>query len=354
MLSTSITPCHTYFHYNIPNNFPSKHSLHFKKTLVSYTHNYHQQPILSGLFKNANNGCVFYLSKEVYFRQHRCRIKSEEFAPLNQEQERHNNNHVYSQEMYFPDEKEKPHHKEVVKEQEVAVITHLRIRSNRWWASIKAALGQRINLEGIAFFIGILYKYKHLALPHVFVPDIRYIDWNELKKRGFEGVVFDKDNTITMPYSLNLWSPLASSMEQCKSLFGNNIAVFSNSAGLTEYDPDGRKARILERAIGIKVIRHRLKKPAGTAEEIERQFGCKSSRFIMVGDRPFTDIIYGNRNGFLTILTVPLSLSQEPFIVKQVRKLEMVLVNRWSSKGIKPINHWLLPDYQECVKDELL
>lgn len=26
--------------------------------------------------------------------------------------------------------------------------------------------------------------------------------------------------------------------------------------GLAEYDPDGRKARILERAIGIKVIRH--------------------------------------------------------------------------------------------------
>lgn len=86
-------------------------------------------------------------------------------------------------------------------------------------------------MEGIGFSIGILYKDKHLAIPHVFVPDIRYIDWAELKKRGFEGVVFDKDNTITVPYSLNLWSPLASSMEQCKSLFGNNIAVFSNSAG---------------------------------------------------------------------------------------------------------------------------
>jgi len=37
-----------------------------------------------------------------------------------------------------------------------------------------------------------------------------------------------------------------------------------------------------------------------------------------VGDRPFTDIVYGNRNGFLTILTEPLSLAEEPFIVKQV------------------------------------
>lgn len=37
-----------------------------------------------------------------------------------------------------------------------------------------------------------------------------------------------------------------------------------------------------------------------------------------MGDRPFTDIVYGNRNEFLTILTEPLSLAEEPFIVKQV------------------------------------
>ncbi|XP_060209472.1 phosphatidylglycerophosphate phosphatase 1, chloroplastic/mitochondrial-like [Lycium barbarum] len=344
MQSTSVTPWQTCFYY-IPNKFSSNHSLHLhnKKTLV-----------FSSLFSHSNTHSCF------------------------QEQEKHNNNshpdrqkHIFLQEMYSSIENEKPHNRKDDVEQEVAdssgthklqildpprvaVTTHSSIRSNSWWARIKAALGQRINMEGISFSIGIFYKHKHLAIPHVFVQDIRYIDWVELKNRGFEGVVFDKDNTITVPYSLNLWSSLASSMEQCKSLFGNNIAVFSNSAGLAEYDPDDRKAQIVERSIGIKVIRHRLKKPAGTAEEIERQFGCESSRLIMVGDRPFTDIVYGNRNGFLTILTAPLSLSQEPFIVKQVRKLEMALLNRWSRKGVKPISHRLLPDCRQCVKDELL
>ncbi|XP_016473363.1 phosphatidylglycerophosphate phosphatase 1, chloroplastic/mitochondrial isoform X3 [Nicotiana tabacum] len=279
MQSTSVTPWHTCYYY-IPKHFPSNHSLHFhKKTFVFLSHFPHTPT------RCTNNSFVFSSTHSCY-----------------QEQEKHKKNsgpdrlnNIFWQEFYPSVENEKPHQRKDNEEQETAVITRSSIRTNSWWAGFKAALGQRINVEGIACFTGILYKNKNLAIPNVFVPDIRYIDWAELKKRGFEGVVFDKDNTITVPYSLNLWSPLASSIGQCKSLFGDNIAVFSNSAG--------------------------VKKPAGTAEEIERQFGCKSSRLIMVGDRPFTDIVYGNRNGFLTILTAPLSLSQEPLIVRQGRIL---------------------------------
>nr|KYP74058.1 hypothetical protein KK1_006726 [Cajanus cajan] len=220
-----------------------------------------------------------------------------------------------------------------------------------WWVDVKAALGQRINLEGILCSTMVILKDPKLALPHISVPDIRYIDWAELRRKGFKGVVFDKDNTITAPYSLKPWPPLESSLQCCKSEFGHDIAVFSNSAGLHEYDHDGSKARMLESAIGIKVIRHRVKKPAGTAEEIEKHFGCKASQLIMVGDRPFTDVVYGNRNGFLTILTEPLSLAEEPFIVKQVRKLETSFVTYWSRRGLKPLGQKLLPDPKPCVKE---
>ncbi|XP_039028854.1 phosphatidylglycerophosphate phosphatase 1, chloroplastic-like isoform X2 [Hibiscus syriacus] len=191
------------------------------------------------------------------------------------------------------------------------------IFSKMWWTDLRAAVGQRINVEGILFSVRVFVKDRHLALPHVAVRDIRCIDWSELHRRGFKGVVFDKDNTITVPYSLTLWPPLRPSIDKCKDVFGPDIAVFSNSAGLLEYDYDGSKAKKLEGTIGIKVIRHKVKKPAGTAEEIEKHFGYKSSQLIMVGDRPFTDVVYGNRNGFFTILTEPLSVVEEPFIVRQ-------------------------------------
>lgn len=218
---------------------------------------------------------------------------------------------------------------------------------------MKASLGQRFNLEGITCSLKMLTKDKHLAIPHLSVPDISYIDWVELKRRGFQGVVFDKDNTLTIPYSSNLFGPLRESLQNCKSLFGDNVAVLSNSAGLYQYDPDGRIAKALEGAIGISVIRHRVKKPAGTADEIEMHFQCESSRLVMVGDRAFTDIVFGNRNGFLTILTDPLSVSEEPFIVRQVRKLEVFLVNVWCRKRSKATtSHVLLPQPSQCVKDQ--
>ncbi|XP_060189345.1 phosphatidylglycerophosphate phosphatase 1, chloroplastic/mitochondrial [Lycium barbarum] len=330
MQSTSIIPLHTCSFYPIPKHFHSLNLNNKKKTLSHFT-----------------TKCCFTVTST-----HSCSKEQEK-------PKRHNNidtnpdrqNNINWEEFYSSIQEETTHYKET---DEFELASHLGIKTNMWWTDMKAALGQRINVEGIVSSLGVFSKDKHLAIPHVSVQDIRYIDWVELKKRGFEGVVFDKDNTITVPYSLSLWNPLASSIDHCKSLFGNNIAVYSNSAGLDEYDPDGRKARILERAIGIKVIKHRTKKPAGTAEEIEKQFGCESSRLIMVGDRPFTDIVYGNRNGFLTILTKPLSCAEEPLIVQQVRVLEVALVNRWSSQGMKPTSHTLLPDCQQCVKDDPL
>uniref|UniRef100_A0A5B7BR99 Phosphatidylglycerophosphatase n=1 Tax=Davidia involucrata TaxID=16924 RepID=A0A5B7BR99_DAVIN len=338
MQSTSVAPWHVCY-YPIPTHFYS-HNLHLshKKTLTP-------PPSPSKTHTHFTNNCFLTLTAT-----HGCNKEQEQ---RNKDNSYPNQSHAYLEQLYSSIDTNKTskqtqrnQNREDKEETEGEVIS-----TNMWWADFKAAFGQRINMEGIASSVAVLTRDRHLALPHVAVPDIRYIDWAELKKKGFQGVVFDKDNTITVPYSLTLWAPLGSSLERCKSVFGNDMAVFSNSAGLHEFDPDGRKARALEGAIGIKVIRHRVKKPAGTAEEIENHFGYESSQLIMVGDRPFTDVVYGNRNGFLTILTEPLSLAEEPFIIKQVRKLEVALVNRWSRRGLKPTDHRLLPDALQCVRD---
>ncbi|XP_078171646.1 haloacid dehalogenase (HAD) superfamily protein [Carex rostrata] len=218
-------------------------------------------------------------------------------------------------------------------------------------ATFRRALGQRFNPAGILFTGSVALREPCLFLPHLSVRDMRSLDWAALRQVGFRGVVLDKDNTLTEPYSRSLWPPLADSLRECVEAFPGQVAVFSNSAGLTEYDPDGSEARSLEESIeGIRVIRHEAKKPSGSAEEIERFFGCSASQLLMIGDRYFTDVAYGNKNGFLTILTEPLCLSKEPIVVQQVRKFESFLVNLWNRKGLKPVQHPLQCEAEKCVK----
>lgn len=60
---------------------------------------------------------------------------------------------------------------------------------------------------------------------------MRSLDWAALRQVGFRGVVLDKDNTLTEPYSRSLWPPLADSLRECVEAFPGQVAVFSNSAG---------------------------------------------------------------------------------------------------------------------------
>jgi phosphatidylglycerophosphatase GEP4 len=100
-----------------------------------------------------------------------------------------------------------------------------------WW---RRTLGQRFNPAGVAAVAAVAASEPRLALPHVSVQDIRWLDWAELRRAGFRGVVFDKDNTLTAPYAPTIWPPLAAAFDQCRAAFPPGaLAIYSNSAGLS-------------------------------------------------------------------------------------------------------------------------
>ena len=104
----------------------------------------------------------------------------------------------------------------------------------------------------------------------------------------------------------------------------------------------------MEQELGIPVLRHSEKKPAGGTESLEEHFGygtrptqhttcewkglevkqtaiggmwscrCSSGKLIMIGDRYLTDIVYGNRHGMLTIRPRPLTAEGENLSVRWV------------------------------------
>jgi phosphatidylglycerophosphatase GEP4 len=202
--------------------------------------------------------------------------------------------------------------------------------------TLAARLGQSFNPAGIALFARILMggAAGSLPLPHLDVPDLRALDWPALAAAGFRGAVFDKDNTLTEPYARTLTPAGAAAVAGAVAAFGpGRVALLSNSAGLAQFDPHGEEADSLEADLGVPVVRHASKKPAGGAAAVEAALGAPSSALVMVGDRYLTDVVYGNRHGMLTVRPAPVTAAGEPAAVRLARRVERVLVARARRAG---------------------
>jgi len=188
-----------------------------------------------------------------------------------------------------------------------------------------------VNVAGISLFAGMaIGRNQALAIPHVEVPDIRWVDWRALRAAGFRACVFDKDNTLTAPYETRVHPPLHAALEDCKEVFGAaNVAVLSNSAGLKQYDPTGAVADELEAALGVGFVRHSSKKPSGDADALCARFGCDTAEMVMLGDRYLTDVVYGNRHGMLTVRCAPFTAAGESRAIRAAKWLEESALRWW-------------------------
>ncbi|MBS3106937.1 YqeG family HAD IIIA-type phosphatase [Candidatus Woesearchaeota archaeon] len=184
---------------------------------------------------------------------------------------------------------------------------------------------QSFNPQGLIFFPYAFFN-RRLLIPNEAVKSINEIEFDALKRRGFKAVLFDKDNTLTEPYQKRLSPLLKKGFAACKKTFTSSIAIFSNHAG-TGDDNNHETARAIERALGIAVIRHRKKKPAGM-DEVSAFFNCQPEEIIVIGDRLFTDIAFGNRYGCHTILVNPLTKRYENALSAWVAGWERKLLKK--------------------------
>jgi phosphatidylglycerophosphatase GEP4 len=175
-------------------------------------------------------------------------------------------------------------------------------------------MGQFVNVNGILP----LLKQPALLRPHERVRGINEIDFARLRHTlGCRFVVFDKDNTLTLPYDERLVHP--SAFASCVETFDSaHVLLFSNTAGSPD-DRDYVEAQRLEQLLGIRVLRHKERKPGGGEELLRVTQGEKT---VVIGDRLATDIVFGNLNGCHTILVDPIDPSRDNAVVRAVRHLE--------------------------------
>jgi phosphatidylglycerophosphatase GEP4 len=196
-------------------------------------------------------------------------------------------------------------------------------------------MGQSINLPFV--LAKLLYKPR-LLIPQMRVADIREINFKHLKSLGFQAVAFDKDNTLTRPYSNAMLPDFKAALDSCVLAFGReNVAIVSNSAGSSD-DQDGAQACIVEAELRIPVFRH-SKKPKD-AFLISEHFKCAPHRVIVIGDRMFTDVFYGNQSSAFTILTTNIiTVENDNKAASVMRRIEHKLLRVFDYIGFHPYPH---------------
>lgn len=196
---------------------------------------------------------------------------------------------------------------------------------------------QSFNTDAALYYPWVRLFKKELSIPHFWVADISCINPDKLYEYGFKGVLFDKDNTLTVPYANEIHPNIQKVFSRFKALFGDCLAVLSNSAG-TQDDRGYQDAETIEKLLGISVIRHRRKKPS-CVDEVIAYFACSPTDLVICGDRVFTDIVFGNRYGMLTILTDIFTEDGDNPSGARARRYERPLLEKWLSSGIMPPAH---------------
>jgi phosphatidylglycerophosphatase GEP4 len=209
---------------------------------------------------------------------------------------------------------------------------------------------QSFNWPAIRLTARILVGKPALALPHIEVKTIRDINFHKLRAAGFEGVVFDKDNTLTEPYVDTLEPSLAEALREAREAFDGKVAVLSNSAG-TPDDPGYAVADRLEQALSMPVLRRAKKKPEGF-ESVHAHFGTQldPSSLVMVGDRYLTDVAFGNKHGMLCVRTCQLTSRGDNPVARAMLFFEIFLVALFRCLRIKPERHRLSTAALACVR----
>jgi hypothetical protein len=150
------------------------------------------------------------------------------------------------------------------------------------------------------------------------VERVTEINLDELKAEDIKGMIFDLDNTLMPPKTSNFPEDILEWLDSVKKNF--KIVILSNNPCSVYVKQAGEK-------LGCIAYEKAGKPRRKAALAALRDLNLLPSEVVIIGDRPLTDILVGQRLGIITILVDPLAKHTETPIIKFLRKLERLFIS---------------------------
>ena len=158
-----------------------------------------------------------------------------------------------------------------------------------------------------------------LLRPNYNLNSIYDIDIKELEEIGIRALFFDLDSTIMKSKSGKFSFRTLQFLEDLKSNF--KLAIITNN---------NKKSYIekIKPQTDIPIYSNAKKPDTEVILKACFELGIEPSQAIMIGDRPLSDILGGEKAGMMTILVDSISKDEENFIVRFVRFLERLFIEK--------------------------
>ncbi|KKI88536.1 hypothetical protein WQ54_30530 [Bacillus sp. SA1-12] len=163
-----------------------------------------------------------------------------------------------------------------------------------------------------------------LFLPGDYVKSVFHISPQKLKESGIKGIITDLDNTLVEWDRPTATPQLQDWFREVKE-HGIDITIVSNN--------NEKRVKAFSEPLNIKFI-PKARKPMGKAFlKAVKTMKLKKEEVVVIGDQLLTDVLGGNRNGFQTILVVPVA-STDGFFTRFNRKIERRIMDNLKRKGM--------------------
>lgn len=158
-----------------------------------------------------------------------------------------------------------------------------------------------------------------LLEPNYNLESVYDIDISELKNIGIRGLFFDLDSTLMKSKSGKFSFQTLQFLNDLKSNF--KLAIITNNKKQSYIDA-------AKSQLDVAIYSNAAKPDVKVLLKACRELDLNPDEVVMIGDRPLSDILGGQRAGMMTILVDSISKDEEGPIVRFARFLERLTIKK--------------------------